>query len=697
MTGEILDYLIEKVKYDSGLHSRILLTSIENYPIHIHEDIQLIYVVKGEIELRVSYDVYELIEGDIHIVNLADTHSIKSNGSSNQLLILYFETSYFIKKFPNLYDIIFLCDENFNRHNRSNTNSILKNMIRILADSNEQSQGFSNRINEKSTTILSTLIENFQFFSIKDKRFSSDNKYKDDIFQTQRIQRIIGFIYVNYMNKMNLDQIAENESISKYYLSHLMKYATGYGFQDFVSFVRVEQTEKLVLGTSMSMVKIAFACGFSSVKYFSKHFKEFFGMSPVEYRAKFKDQTILTDRPVFYAFDKNESIQLLKKKMFAESSGTNSRQVIIDFNNRGDANSKKKLPIGEILLWDISQGLSQRYLNKLKDYKETIGLQRIRINKIFEIAGDNSTEYSWDWVSLLFDWLAKNEIRISILIDEHLLGAKQDEMDDKLISFFTYCGKKYGEYIISHWQIMVLTIGGGDCPIFEFSKFSERFTNRILTFIPAEWFINKDGRNELFDGGYIPSLICDEVFNKEERIFTNSIKLSDEFNNYMESGAVFNGESGLVTSNGLKKASYYTYFLLSKLGKTIIASDADYVVTRDGRNLQVLFFNSNITSEIERPEAVNALGLTYYLIKLMNIDSEYRIRKYLLKYSDSCYQQWRNLGSPKTIRKEDYESIYNNAYPDVEFECIAPKSAHEITLSLHKLDVLLMTFEPLIR
>ena len=94
-------------------------------------------------------------------------------------------------------------------------------------------------------------------------------------------------MYDNYNRKLTLSEIAEREHLSIYYLSHIIKEATGLSFQDLLSYIRVEESEKLLLGTNKKIGAIAEESGFSAVRYYIKHFEQWFGMHPLEYRKKY--------------------------------------------------------------------------------------------------------------------------------------------------------------------------------------------------------------------------------------------------------------------------------------------------------------------------------------------------------------------------------------------------------------------------
>jgi AraC-like DNA-binding protein len=140
-------------------------------------------------------------------------------------------------------------------------------------------------------------MDEFRFFALdKSGRFSIDSGGKKNKLLAGRMNRIQDYLYDNYFKKVTLQDIAEREHLSIYYLSHVIKDATGLSYKEFLNYIRVEESEKLLLGTDMKVSAISEAVGFSATRYFVKYFKLWFGMEPRDYRAQHPGQ--VSDRGV---------------------------------------------------------------------------------------------------------------------------------------------------------------------------------------------------------------------------------------------------------------------------------------------------------------------------------------------------------------------------------------------------------------
>ena len=134
----------------------------------------------------------------------------------------------------------------------------------------------------------------------EDGKFQNEAGGKTSKILAGRLNRIMDYMYENYERKLTLSEIAENEKLSIYYLSHIIKEATGLSFQDLLSYIRVEESERLLLESNKKIGAIAEEMGFSAVRYYIKHFENWFGMHPLEYRKKYMGKSMVRESRAKY-------------------------------------------------------------------------------------------------------------------------------------------------------------------------------------------------------------------------------------------------------------------------------------------------------------------------------------------------------------------------------------------------------------
>ena len=68
------------------------------------------------------------------------------------------------------------------------------------------------------------------------------------------------------------------------YFCRVFKEETGSNFIDFVNDVRLEKARNLLKKLELSIKEVSFDCGYSDQNYFSKIFRRKFGITATEYR-----------------------------------------------------------------------------------------------------------------------------------------------------------------------------------------------------------------------------------------------------------------------------------------------------------------------------------------------------------------------------------------------------------------------------
>ena len=99
------------------------------------------------------------------------------------------------------------------------------------------------------------------------------------------VQQAINYIHENYQRpEISLQEVAEAVNLSQSHLSSQFKARTGVNYVRYLTNVRLEQAEKLLRTTDLSVVQIAEAVGYPNVANFYRHFRRHTGLTPAAYR-----------------------------------------------------------------------------------------------------------------------------------------------------------------------------------------------------------------------------------------------------------------------------------------------------------------------------------------------------------------------------------------------------------------------------
>ena len=98
------------------------------------------------------------------------------------------------------------------------------------------------------------------------------------------LQRVMQFIEENISNSdASVGDMAAAAAISRSGLQRKLKQTMGITPQDLLREARIKRASQLLRTTGHTVADVAYACGFTDPKYFSRCFKQHYGMSPTEY------------------------------------------------------------------------------------------------------------------------------------------------------------------------------------------------------------------------------------------------------------------------------------------------------------------------------------------------------------------------------------------------------------------------------
>ncbi|PZD94562.1 DNA-binding response regulator [Paenibacillus sambharensis] len=106
-------------------------------------------------------------------------------------------------------------------------------------------------------------------------------KQKKNWKLVQDVQRYVG---ERLADNITLKDAAEHFSFSPNYLGQLFKEETGQNFSEYLIALRMERAGELLRQTNLKIYEIAEQVGYRYLPYFSRQFKETYGMTPMEYR-----------------------------------------------------------------------------------------------------------------------------------------------------------------------------------------------------------------------------------------------------------------------------------------------------------------------------------------------------------------------------------------------------------------------------
>lgn len=98
------------------------------------------------------------------------------------------------------------------------------------------------------------------------------------------IQKAVEYINRHVTENLDLDSICRDIHISKYYFCRQFKKITGFTVMEYVLKTRVVTAQRMLIDTALSISEISSLCGFCSISYFCRVFKEETQKTPLQFR-----------------------------------------------------------------------------------------------------------------------------------------------------------------------------------------------------------------------------------------------------------------------------------------------------------------------------------------------------------------------------------------------------------------------------
>lgn len=96
--------------------------------------------------------------------------------------------------------------------------------------------------------------------------------------------RLIGYLSSRYQEPLTLEAVANALGSSPFHLSHVLNSQLHMGFRAYVNTLRIDYAQQLLRQNDMSITRICYECGFESLRTFNRVFFALCQKTPREYR-----------------------------------------------------------------------------------------------------------------------------------------------------------------------------------------------------------------------------------------------------------------------------------------------------------------------------------------------------------------------------------------------------------------------------
>ncbi len=234
---------------------------------HFHSNIELVYVVGGEINININGQIKTLTEGCMSVANSYDIHSYYNVENSDTIIVIIpvglvdgYITSIRSRVFSSSF--IDSCE---------NTRQIYYIMKQML-----KNRDSVNHITGKGCAyyILGLLLDCVRLID------------KPTVSSTDLARRILVYLEQNYLNTLSIETLARHFGYNKDYLSRFFNSYLGCGFNSYMNALRSRHAAQMISNGRSDLTDIAFMSGFGNYRTFNRAFLQSYGITPSDYKKR---------------------------------------------------------------------------------------------------------------------------------------------------------------------------------------------------------------------------------------------------------------------------------------------------------------------------------------------------------------------------------------------------------------------------
>ena len=273
-----------RLSFPFALYGAMLPERISGFPLHWHDEMEIIYVSSGVMSATIQNDDFVLKSGDIALVQPQMIHAINQFGSEHACYytILYrfslLESQSgdlcYQKYLEPLYSQKVLTPRFIPRDSELNR-SILPYILQLLKICRSSSNG-------SEMLIKSCLFGIMHHVCLNCLPTDTEDRYV--ITLHDKLKKTLEYIRQHYEEKITVEKAAYISNFSASHFSKIFRQLTGTSFAQYVKNYRLEIAGEKLCERDASISETAFACGFNNLSYFTRAFYDKYRVTPSEYK-----------------------------------------------------------------------------------------------------------------------------------------------------------------------------------------------------------------------------------------------------------------------------------------------------------------------------------------------------------------------------------------------------------------------------
>lgn len=258
------------------------------YP-HWHKEIEIIYALKGSLNLGINDMPIQLKEGEIQVINGGDVHYFLASPNSERIVI-QFDLSLFQEEMQmdiagkTLREMLAEMAHLSREWPEEVITKMQSLIMEIHTESNTNKPGKHYILKADLLSIIVLIYREIPQLKTQPDSVISEQAVLKSQETLHKLEQIFSYVEKHYQGSISLQEMADHTGFSIYYFTKFFKRNTGMTFVTFLNDYRLNKAKWMLLNEAFPVTEVAELAGFSSVKTFHHAFKRAMGVAPLKYR-----------------------------------------------------------------------------------------------------------------------------------------------------------------------------------------------------------------------------------------------------------------------------------------------------------------------------------------------------------------------------------------------------------------------------
>lgn len=259
---------------------------------HIHNYIEIIYALSGKYQILLNNKNHSFGEGDMVLINSNEIHNIFSiSEGKNRYIVLKFEPEMLYTTAQSVFEMKYVMPFILNESTHQKIflkSEIEKTVIPGLIHT--ISREYADKSYGYELAVRANIYHLFLFILRRWNEQNVDLNIDEEINKdmVKRIQPVFDYIEENYQDDITALSMAKRCNLSYSYFSRLFTKIMKRNFREYLNYVRITKSERLLTSSELNITEIAMQVGFSTSSYYIQQFKLYKDISPKQYQLRYK-------------------------------------------------------------------------------------------------------------------------------------------------------------------------------------------------------------------------------------------------------------------------------------------------------------------------------------------------------------------------------------------------------------------------